>query len=219
MRAVGLLLLVCGCAGLPRPADDALAPDPADVALGRAAACLDRDDYPAAVPHLRTYLATNPDDVLVRVQLAECLYRSGDGTARAEFERVTADAGPRHLSRLPHCHTRLMTLAEAEGDDYRVHLHRGLGLARLADGWDADPTRRDADRAERARTRAAAELRQASAERPDDPRANLYLAALYDRLGQAGPARAARAAACRGLPDPTLTTAERAMLGLMEQGS
>ncbi len=188
--------------------------DPADAALGRAADCLDRDDFAAAVPHLRTYLRANPDDVLVRAQLAETLYRTGHPAARGEFERVAADAGPRLLPRLPHCHTRLMTLAEAAGDDYRAHLHRGLGLARLADAWDADPARRDPDRAERTRTRAVAELRHAVAERPDDPRANLHLAIVLDQLGQTGPARAARTAARKGLPDPSLAAAERAGIEL-----
>ncbi len=186
--------------------------DPADAALGRAADCLDRDDFAAAVPHLRTYLRVNPDDVLVRARLAETLYRTGHPAARGEFERVAADAGPALASRLPHCHTRLMTLAEEAGDRYRTHLHRGLGLARLADAWDADPARHDRDATERARTRAVAELRQAVAERPDDARANLQLAVVFEKLGQRGPARAAREAARRGLPDPTLAADERDVL-------
>jgi predicted Zn-dependent protease len=190
----------------------AIRPADADAALGRAADCLGRDDYPAAVPHLRAYLAVNPDAVLVRFQLAEVLFRTGHPAAGGEFARVVADAGPAMAARLPHCHTRLMTLADAAGDRYRAHLHRGIGLALLADGWASDPARRDADATERTRTQAAAELRLAVSVRPDDPRANLHLAVVLDRLGQPGPARAARAAARRGLPDPSLTPADRSAI-------
>lgn len=207
MWAAALLVFACGCASFTRPPDDLTAD--ADTALGRAADCLDRDDLHAALPHLRAYLTANPDAVLVRFQFAETLFRTGHPAARGEFEQVLADAGPAMAARLPHCHTRLMTLAEGAGDGYRAHLHRGIGLALLADGWEADPARRDADQAERTRTKAVAELRRAADERPDDPRANLHLAAVLDRLGQPGPARAARAAARRGLPDPSLTAVER----------
>jgi thioredoxin-like negative regulator of GroEL len=188
------------------------APDDADLALRRAADCLTRDDLPAAIPHLRTYLSANPDDVPVRLHLAESLFRTGDPAARREFERVTADAGPRLADRLPHCHARLMALAEAGGDDYAADLHRGLGLLHLADRWAADPARRDADQTERALTRAAAAFRRAAAGRPNDARANLHLANTLDRLGQPGPARLARATARRGLPDDRLTAADRAVL-------
>jgi cytochrome c-type biogenesis protein CcmH/NrfG len=88
-------------------------------------------------------------------------------------------------------------------------LHRGIGLLLLVRKWDADPARRDEAAAERTLAKAAAALRTARDERPADPRANLYLADVYERLGQPSAASAARAAARTAGPDAALTPGER----------
>jgi hypothetical protein len=54
-------------------------------------------------------------------------------------------------------------------------------------------------------------LREAKAERPADPRVNLYLAVAYSRLGQPSASRAARAAARERAPFG-LTPIERSRL-------
>jgi hypothetical protein len=104
-----------------------------------------------------------------------------------------------------------MEIAEATGDPYREHLHKGIGLYLLAAKWDADPARRDPVAGEQALAKAVAALRTAREDRPTDPRANLYLAAALDKLGQTAAARSARRAARAGLPDPSLTPAELAL--------
>ncbi len=195
--------------------DAAPAGDYGDGALTRAAACLDRGDEPGAVLHLREYVRANPSAHMTRAHLAELLYRHGEpAAARAEFERFLAaapPAGPAHAHR-PHCHARLVSLAEAAGDSAAEHYHRGVGLLLLVEKWDADPARRDEVRAEQTCAQAAAALRTAGDDQPPDARVNLYLARAYARLGQPAAAAAARRQARAGLPDPRLTAAERAEL-------
>ncbi|MFO0851866.1 MAG: tetratricopeptide repeat protein [Gemmataceae bacterium] len=215
LLAVGGLVLAAGCLhpfSVPDRHAEPTTAEPADP-LALAADCLDRGDDAAAVPHLREYVRANPRAVQIRANLAELLHRLGrPADARAEFERLAADDRPVAREHQIHCHTRLMELASADGDSYREHLHRGIGLYLLVCRWDADPDRRDAVATEQTLAKAVAALRAAREDRPTDPRANLYLAAALDRLGQPAAARTARRAAVAGLPDPSLTPAERAML-------
>jgi cytochrome c-type biogenesis protein CcmH/NrfG len=217
MRRPGILVGVWAVAAV-----GCLAPFPepsADDALTRAADCLDRGDEAAAVPHLRAHLAAHPDALMIRAHLAELLLKHGKpDEARGQFERFVADAqlttGPAH-AHLVQCHARLMAIAEADGDAYREELNRGIGLVLLVRKWDADPDRRDEAAAERTLARAAAALRAATAERPGDARALLYLSEVYDRLGQTSAARTALRAAQTGLPDlgVTLDECERIAAG------
>ena len=209
-----LLVVVFALAGCVAPPDEPIAAkaDAGD-ALTRAAECLDRGDDAGAVPHLRAYVTANPDAVMVRAHLAELLYRAGKhAEARGQFERSVADCqlatGPAK-GHLVHCHTRLMAIAEATADPFHEQLHRGVGLVRLVERWDADPDRRDEVAAEQALAKAVAALRAARDVRPADPRANLYLGDALARLGQPSAARAAYRAARAGLPDPAVTPAER----------
>ena len=225
LAALGVTVAAAGCfAPFSWPADRAptgVPPAPVitppaaggDAALGRAADCLDGGDEIGAVPHLREYVAANPDAGLTRAHLAELLFKHGDPAgAKAEFERVLADApeaGPiaRHRA---HCHTRLMALAETAGDAFAEHLHRGVGLLLLVEKWDADPATADAVLAEQTCAKAVSALRTARDERPADARVNLYLSVAYARLGQPGAAAEALRHARTGLPDDRLTAAERA---------
>jgi uncharacterized protein HemY len=196
-------------------------PEPEDH-LARAADCVERGDNAGALPHLSAHVAAHPEAVMIRAYLAELLLRAGrPGDARPQFERVVADAqrtsGPAR-GHLVHCHTRLMEIAAAGHDGYAEELHRGVGLLLLVRKWDADPDRRDAAEAERTLAKAARALRSAAAERPHDPRANLYLGDVYERLGQPSAARAAWRSATAGLPDPGLTTAERDRLAAATAG-
>jgi hypothetical protein len=141
---------------------------------------------------------------MVRAYLAELLFKLRRfDEAAGQFERFITAAQPMTgppRAHLVHCHTRLMAIAEAKGDGYREHLHRGIGLLLLVREWDADPARHDEGMATSTLAQAAAALREARADRPADPRANLYLADVYARLGQPGPAKAAVRAAKAGVP-------------------
>lgn len=223
--ACGLAFL--GCASPPAdqlpPAVErevliARAAPPADEAdhLAKAAACVDRGDEPAAVPHLQAHLAARPDAVMIRAYLAELLLRTGrPAEARAEFERFTRQAsgmGGAAGKHLVHAHTRLMEIAEAGGDKFGEQLHRGIGLVLMVRGWDAEPPADDGQLAEATLAKAGRALREAERRKPTDPRAAVYLAEVYDRLGQGSAARAAARRAVALLPDAELADAEREAL-------
>lgn len=182
--------------------------------LALAAERIDRGDDAGALPHLAAHVAANPDAVMMRAYLAELHLRLGDSdSARTEFERVVATAQEATAKpirkQLVHCHTRLMEIAETHADAYSENLHRGIGLWLLVRSWDADPTRTDDAEAERTLAKAAAALRAARDEGNSDARANVYLAAVYDRLEQPAAASAARRAARSSLPDSRLSVWER----------
>jgi thioredoxin-like negative regulator of GroEL len=218
-------LLLTGCASTPGerlpPAVEpevliARAAPPADVAdhLARAAACVDRGDEPAAVPHLVAHLNARPDAVMIRAYLAELFLRTGKPVnARHEFERFARQASGmygeagRHLV---HAHTRLMEIAADANDAFAEHLHRGIALVLMVRRWESEPQADDGQLAEATLVKAGRELRQAERRKPTDPRANVYLAEVYGRLGQL---TAARTAARRvTLPDVSLTESERESL-------
>ncbi|MGL6096048.1 MAG: hypothetical protein ACRC7O_09665, partial [Fimbriiglobus sp.] len=227
MRTVAVLI-AGGVLGLPgclapfswpaerRPAAETLtAPEDAMAVdhLSEAATRIDRGDDAGALPHLRAHVDAHPDAVMVRAYVAELLLRLDRlPESAAAFARVVADGqetdGPAR-GHLVHCHTRLMEIARQSDDRYAEELHRGIGLLLLVRKWDADPARRDDAAAERTLTKAAAALRAARDERPADPRANLYLADVYDRLGQPSAAAEARRAARDAGPDAALTAGER----------
>jgi Tfp pilus assembly protein PilF len=184
--------------------------------LALAAACIDRGDEPAAVTHLSAHVKTRPDAVMIRAYLAELLLKCGrPADARAQFERFTRDAAgqdgkPRQ--HLVHCHTRLMEIAERDGDRYAEHLHRGIALLLLVRQWEGE-SRSPSPRAtpeliEPTLAKAAAALRQAAEKRPTHPRPRVYLAEVYDRLGQPSAARSQAKRVAGMLPDPSLTADE-----------
>ncbi len=216
--ACGLFLV--GCANTPpERLPSAVEPElliaraapPADDTdhLSRAAACVQRGDEPAAVPHLQAHLNARPDAVMIRAYLAELLLRTGKAEdARREFEQFTrqacgmsGDAG-KHLV---HAHTRLMEIA-AEDDPFAEHLHRGIALLLMVRQWANEPPADGGELVESTLVNAARELRQAERRRPTDPRSNVYLAEVYDRLGQPAAARTA-ARRVKG-PDGVLTESE-----------
>ena len=214
LRTLPLVALVAGgCLAAPKWAAPEAATAPAvnraDAALDRAADCFSRRDEAGAVPHLSAYLALCPDSHPTRFQLAEILYRHGEpDRAEAEFARYLASAPASGDARRAQCHARLATLAEARGDAFAEHLHRGAGLLRLVEKWDADPARRDDRAAEPALAQALGELNRALERQPGDARANLYAALVLTRLNQHAAAARRLAAARDGLPDLALSEAE-----------
>jgi hypothetical protein len=186
--------------------------------LSLAAAYLARGQDAQAAPHLARYVAARPDHHLVRAHFAELLLRLDHlDEARTHFERFSADvqdhpdlAG----EHLVHCHSRLMEIAQAEGNDYAEHLHRGIGLYLLACQRAGLPEADLELTVEGLLFKAAAELTLARHERSDEARPCWYLYQVWSRLAQRQPAtrwlRAAEAAA----PFSALTPAERRQLQL-----
>jgi Tfp pilus assembly protein PilF len=223
MRRAAVILsagvaLAAGCVTQPvePPAADSVAraAPPAPVEpdhLALAASCIDRGDEPAAVRHLTAHVKTRPDAVMIRAYLAELLLKCGrPAEARAEFERFTRDAagqdGPPQ-KHLVHCHTRLMEIGEQTGDRYAEHLHRGVALLLLVRQWEAESAG-EREMIEPTLAKAAAALRQAAEVWPTHPRPRVYLAEVYDRLGQPSAARSQARRAMNTLPDPSLTAEE-----------
>lgn len=219
VSACGLFLV--GCAntppeGLPSAVESELLiaraapPSPPVDHLSRAAACVERGEEAAAVPHLKAHLADRPDAVMIRAFLAELLLRTGNPVdARQEFEQFTRQASGmsgevgRHLV---HAHTRLMELASTTNDPFAEHLHRGVALLLMVRRWESEPPADDGQLAEATLAQASRELRLAERRRPADPRPNVYLAEVYDKLGQ--PAAARVAARRVTSPDGILTEHE-----------
>lgn len=216
-----VLLLAAGCAAVapqavepakPQAVEAPAKPQAAqdDDSLKLAAECLERGDDAAALPHLTRYLAANPDHATIRAHLAEVLMRRGRlAAARREFERYVADAQEQGESdRLVQAHTRLAEIATADGDAYREHLHRGIGLFLLAKRVQAKPEDGAPD-PQKLLFKAAAELKTAAQSRPEEARAHWYAYEVWTHLGQSFPARTSlrRARDCAALSD--LTSAER----------
>ncbi len=178
--------------------------------LSSAAACVQRGDELAAVPHLQAHLVDRPDAIMIRAYLAELLLRTGKPIdARREFEHFTRQAcgmsgeAGKHLV---HAHTRLMEIATDVEDPFAEHLHRGIALLLLERQWASEPPADGGQLAESTLVNAARELRLAERRRPTDPRPNVYLAEVFDRLGQPTAARTA-ARRVKG-PDGVLTHSE-----------
>lgn len=186
-------------------------PDPDALAL--AAACLDRGDEAGALPYLRSHVSAYPDAVMMRAYLAELLLKLGQPQeARTEFERVIQDAdgavGPVGKHQV-HCHTRLMEIAQESADPFSEELHRGIGLVLLVRQWRAESEHTTADSmTQQTLAKAVAALRAAREQNPDDPRPMVYLAEVYEKLGQSSAARSARRAARAFRPDFGLSQSE-----------
>ena len=209
LALVSALLLPAGCLAIPThwsappaPLVEAQVPD-ADDWLDLAAAAIATSDGPAAIAALERYAQLRPAAFTQRVHLAE-LYAGANrpDDARLALESLLADlpAGAPSLPVRTHCHTRLMRLAEARGDDFAEHLHRAAGLVALVAKWDADATNRDEATAERTLSQALAAARTATTLRPESRAAWEVLAAIYARLGEDEAAKGAgrRARGCVG---------------------
>jgi hypothetical protein len=183
-----------------------------------AAALLEKGDEKAACPHLAAYVRADPDNLPIRIRYAELLHhlhRSAEATA--EFEYVVAEAQDEETpppDMLLQCHTRLMEIAEAAGDDYGEHLHRGIGVYYLARECAALPSPHQKLNSESLLCQAAGELALAHLERPNEAQPCWYLYVVWTRLDQRRPALRNLCAANVAAPFSSLTSAEQRGLHL-----
>ena len=115
---------------------------------------------------------------------------------------------------LIHCHTCLVELYEAAGDEYHEHLNRGLGLYQLACERATLPNPNGNCSVESLLMRSAGELLAARQRRHDEARACWYLSQIWSRLGQRQPATRWLRAAWAAAPFSELTPAETRRLHL-----
>ncbi|MBA4188509.1 MAG: hypothetical protein C0467_10935 [Planctomycetaceae bacterium] len=173
-------------------------PDPAPDPLSLAAECLVRGDHANAAVHLESHVREHPDQLMFRAQLADLLVRVGrEETAKVHYERFAIDARrstgvPR--KHLVHVHTRLMELAQRDGDRNTEVFHRGVGLLLLTEEQDGLPDR-DEGFCEEMLCKAMKALTEAKELNPGDARVRLRLAEVYDRMGNRRAADAERAVA------------------------
>jgi tetratricopeptide (TPR) repeat protein len=124
---------------------------------------LDQGELREAITPLQLYLKYHPAAADVRLQLAECLFRTNQPqAARLHYELLWPQAINRPATREQvQLQTRLMQCAAADGDEAGEPYHRALGLWWLVASWDADPARRDEILAEQTLAEALDALREA----------------------------------------------------------
>jgi tetratricopeptide (TPR) repeat protein len=191
--------------------------------LSLAAACVQRGDEAGAARHLAQYVAAFPEHHVARLHYAELLLRlHRPGEARAQFERFVAGVQdvPELASRhLVHCHSQLMEIAEAEGDEYAEHLNRGIGLFLLACERAGLPDPEEGELSvESVLCKAAGELTMAHMARRDEARPCWYLYEVWSRLDQSQPALRHLREADATAPFSYLTPAEKRDLELARLG-
>jgi hypothetical protein len=197
-----------------------LAADPTMVCnhLSLAVAYLEKEDAGLACSHLGVYVEAHPEQLLIRARYAELLVRiRRPGQAREEFERLAADAQEDRSAsdqQLIHCNSRLMELAEAAGDEYAEHLHRGIGLFLLARRRAGLPEPEGELPVEGLLCKAAAELTLARLSHPQEARPGWYLYQVWTQLGQRQPALCRLREAHAAAPLSYLTAAEQRALCL-----
>jgi tetratricopeptide (TPR) repeat protein len=183
-----------------------------------AAAYLQLGDDAAACSHLARYVAVHPEQLLMRVHLADLFLRLQQvQDAGAEYTRCIAHAQERDdpaSQNLIHCHTQLMAIAESAEDSYGEHLHRGIGLYHLAVQRAALQESSDELPPQALLCKAAGELTLARLLRPDEARPLWYLHEVWSRLAQRQPALRALHAASAAAPFSYLTAAEQRGLAL-----
>jgi Tfp pilus assembly protein PilF len=186
--------------------------------LSLAACYLAIGEEEKALPHLQRYLEARPAHLSVRTQYAELLHRFGSPEeARLQFERCVTDAQdqPEQVCQhLIHSHTRLMEIAERQGDLFAAHLNRGIGLFYLARQQAGLSEELAVEVAEGLFCKAAAELTLARLEQPESARACWYLHEVWASLAQRQPAQHWLRMAETLLTPVELTPAERRQLEL-----
>lgn len=169
---------------------ESLALDPALTRnyLSLAAACMETGDDAAACEYLRHYVQANPDQLGIRLHLADLEMRLKHWPeARREFDRCVASAQAGTGSaedELLHCHARLMEIGEEVEDFYQEHLHRGIGLCLLARQRSALADPEGELSTESLLCKAAGELTLAQNDRPGLARPHWYLYTVWSMLDQ-----------------------------------
>ncbi len=175
-----------------------IATEPEADHLTLVADCLERGDRAKAAVHLEAYVRLHPEQIMFRAQLAELFVRLGrDDAAKIHFERFAIDA--RNATGAPkdhlvHVHTRLMEIGQRSGDSFAEVFHRGVGLLLLVKEEDGKADR-DADFCEEMLCKAMKSLAEAKELSPGEAQVRVYLAEVYDRMGNRRAADAERTAA------------------------
>ena len=157
--------------------------------LSLAAAYLEKDDRRTACTCLAHYLNACPEQVVVRAHYAELLLQQKRAPeARRQLERVVSDAEgqasvPSDLLLQSHC--KLVQIAESGDDEYQERLHRGIGLYLLARQRAGLEDPRGEMPLEGLLCRAASELNEAHACRPQEAQPCWYLYQVWSRLAHA----------------------------------
>jgi tetratricopeptide (TPR) repeat protein len=169
-----------------------LDPDLARTHLSLAAAYADRGQENLALVHLDRYVHMQPQHLVARLHYADMLLRAQQpAAARIQYERFIAEVQEHETlaeEHVVHCHSQLMEICAATGDEYAEHLNRGIGLYHLACQRAALPDPNGELSVEGLLFRAAAELMTARQHRPDEARPCWYLHEVWARLGQKQPA-------------------------------
>jgi tetratricopeptide (TPR) repeat protein len=185
--------------------------------LNLAAAYLLQGQEDQAASHLLRYLEGRPAHAIVRIQLAELLLRlDRPDEARTHYARFCADVQDQAGAAQDHLvqsHTRLMEIAEDDGDEYAEHLHRGIGLYLLA-LKNAKTGNKLGQATEGLLFKAAAELTLARRRAPREAQPCWYLYLVWSQLGQQQPASRWLEAAAATAPLSDLTAAEQRDLHL-----
>jgi tetratricopeptide (TPR) repeat protein len=188
--------------------------------LSLAAAYIEKGDANSACAALGRYVSANPDQVGMRIHLADLLLRlERVPEAQDEYERSVAGAQEQEdgVPQLIHCHTRLMEIAETAEDAYAEHLHRGIGLYLLARQRAALEDAETELPPEALLCKAAGELTLAKLERPDEARPCWYLYEVWSRLAQRPAAQRCLREAREAAPFSYLTAFEKRALRLDSQ--
>lgn len=189
--------------------------DPADDPLTRFSESLKGGDKTAAAGHLEIYVRQNPDQSMFRLQLAELLLQiKRDAKARAHYEQFVSSAqtGPEAVRKyLVHAHTRLMEIAQRTEDPFAELFHRGVGLLILVQEQDKNPDRDDGF-CEEMLCKSLRALNEAREQKPGDQRVRVYLAEVYERMGNRRASSNERGAALNGVVPGELTSGERALV-------
>lgn len=201
-----------------RPVIESSESPPTD-SLTLAAECLERGNHAAAADHLEAYVRAHPEQLMFRAQLAEMLVRVGrDDAARVHFERFVAAAQAATGSpkdHLIHSHTRLMEIAQRADDRFGEVFHRGIGLLLLVK-QQQHSAERDEAFCEEMLCQSMKALAEAKELKPGDARTRVYLAEVYDHMGNRRGAEVERTAARGGVAAGELTAVERNRLVLRE---
>jgi hypothetical protein len=186
--------------------------DQSDDSLTLVDESLERGDKIAAASHLETYVRQHPDQVMFRLQLAELFLQiKSDARAKVHFEQFVAKAQTATepvRKYLVHAHTRLMEIGERTDDPFAELFHRGVGLLILVQEQDKSPDR-DEGFCEEMLCKALRALNDARERNPGDPRVRVYLAEVYERMGNRRGAATERSAAHNRVVPGELTPGEQ----------
>jgi len=157
--------------------------------LLKATACLEANDLQGAATVLERYLHAFPDAVMVRMQLGELFFKQAFfEKAQQQFNAALAevvDPGLPVSCRL-HAHSRLVDIATHQKDRFSEELHRGIGLALLAELRLQETALSQGVTAQQFLGKARSALTKAKKLSTCDARPSLYLVSVWQMMQQQG---------------------------------